>query len=109
MRNSKYRNNVVGKNTRPGSNLATGRNYDYDKEYQSSPEQKKKRSERNRLRKFLRLKVGDERDASHTKNGVRAKHRSKNRGSKSDMPGDVAARGGGNSRNKARRYYNSIT
>lgn len=49
---------------------------------------------RNKARKKLGLKVGDPRDASHTKNGIMAKHFAKNRGSKTDMPGDVRARGG---------------
>lgn len=48
---------------------------------------------RNKARRKLGLKVGDPRDASHTKNGVVAKHMSKNRGSKTDMPGDKRARG----------------
>jgi hypothetical protein len=49
---------------------------------------------RNKARKKLGLKPGNPNDASHTKNGVVAKHKSKNRGSKSDMPGDKRARGG---------------
>lgn len=72
---------------------------DYKKEYkkfQSSPEQKKKRADRNRQRKKLGLKKGDPRDASHVGNGkVVAKHKSKNRGSNSDQPGDKRARGKG--------------
>lgn len=52
------------------------------------------RVKRNAARKQLGLKVGDPRDASHTTNGVVAKHKSKNRGSKTDMPGDKRARGG---------------
>jgi hypothetical protein len=75
---------------------------DYKDEYrkfQSSPAQKKARAGRNAARKKLGLKKGDPRDAAHVKdkNGkvtVVAKHYSKNRGSKSDMPGDRAARGG---------------
>jgi hypothetical protein len=49
---------------------------------------------RNKARRDLKLKVGDPRDASHTKNGIIAKHKTKNRGSKDDMPGDKRARGG---------------
>jgi hypothetical protein len=70
---------------------------DYKDEYrrwQSGKKEKLKRADRNRWRKKLGLKKGDPRDASHTKNGVVAKHYSKNRGSKSDQPGDVRARGG---------------
>jgi hypothetical protein len=88
------RNRVVGKNKRPKSNLATGRNYDYDKKYQSTSKEKKRRANRNKSRKSLGLKVGDPRDAAHTKNGLVKKHRSNNRGSKTDMPGDKRARGG---------------
>lgn len=88
------RNKVVAKNTRSGSNLATGRNYDYDKKYQSSSSQKKRRANRNKCRKQLGLKVGDPHDAAHTSNGVVKKHKHNNRGSKTDQPGDRRARGG---------------
>ena len=47
------RNKVVGKNTRKGSNLKTGRRYDYDKEYQKSPEQVKNRVARNKARRQM--------------------------------------------------------
>lgn len=74
---------------------------DYKDEYrkfQSSDVQKKRRAERNKLRrngiKNGTVKKGDNYDMSHTKNGVVKKHRSVNRGSKSDMPGDKRARGG---------------
>ena len=32
------RNHIVGKNKRKGSNKATGRDYSYDKAYESRPE-----------------------------------------------------------------------
>ena len=51
------------------------------------------RIKRNQARKKLGLKVGDPRDASHTKNGVVAKHKSINRDYNSDMPRDKRARG----------------
>lgn len=75
------------------------RNYrDEYKKFQSSPEQMKKRAERNRLRRNAlkkgTVKKGDNMDMSHTKNGVVKKHRSVNRGSKTDQPGDRRARGG---------------
>jgi len=38
--------------------------------------------------------VGDGKDMSHTSKGLRLKPKSKNRGSKSDSPGDRRARGG---------------
>lgn len=65
-----------------------------DKKNNAKKANKKKRAKTNSARKKLGLKVGDKRDASHTKNGIRAKHRSKNRGSKSDQAGDKRARGG---------------
>lgn len=45
------RNNIIGKNKRKGSNKATGRDYSYDKKYESSPEQIKRRASRNAARR----------------------------------------------------------
>lgn len=45
------RNKIVGKNKRKGSNKATGRDYSYDKAYESRPEQIKRRASRNRARR----------------------------------------------------------
>ena len=45
------RNKIVGKNKRKGSNLATGRDYSYDKKYESSPEQIRRRASRNTARR----------------------------------------------------------
>ena len=50
MATSKYKNKVKATNKRPKSNKATGRNYDYDKKYQASEEQKKNRASRNSAR-----------------------------------------------------------
>lgn len=75
-------------NKRPGSNKATGRNYDYDKEYQSSPERKKYRAELNKAnRKDGTAGNGDKMDKSHTKSGklvneAQSKNRARNRGKK---------------------------
>jgi hypothetical protein len=67
----------------------------YQKKYNEKPEQRKKRSE---LVKINRDKGtygnGDGLDASHTKNGIKMKKASVNRGSKTDMPGDKKTRGG---------------
>lgn len=64
----------------------------YDSKYQKSPEQVKKRVERNRNRREAlkdgRVRKGDGKDISHTKNGLRVKPKSVNRGSSTDMPGD---------------------
>ena len=38
------RNHIVGKNKRKGSNKATGRDYSYDKAYESRPEQIRRRA-----------------------------------------------------------------
>jgi hypothetical protein len=73
---------------------ANAKKLEYQKEYNKKPEQRKKRGE---LVKINRDKGtygnGDGLDASHTKNGIVMKKASKNRGSKSDTPGDKRARG----------------
>lgn len=70
----------------------------YNKEFNKKTEQRKKRSELSTKRKKMiregKLKKGDSRDLAHTKNGIVLKHKSVNRGSKSDTPGDKRARGG---------------
>lgn len=70
-----------GKNKRKGSNESTGRDYSYDKRYESSPEQKKKRAARNAARRRLirsrgrsKLKGKD----IHHKNGNPLDNRSQN-------------------------------
>jgi hypothetical protein len=80
---------------------------DYKKEYskfQSTTEQKKKRAERNKIRRKALIngtvQKGDDYDMSHTKNGILKKHKSKNRGSKKDMKGDIKARGKGQKKNQ---------
>ena len=66
----------------------------YNKEFNTKPEQRAKRSE---LVKANRDKGtygnGDGKDLSHTPKGLVSKKQSVNRGSKSDMPGDKRARG----------------
>lgn len=47
------RNRIKAKNKRKGSNKATGRDYTYDKAYESRPEQIKRRASRNRARRRL--------------------------------------------------------
>jgi hypothetical protein len=66
----------------------------YQKEYNKKPEQRKKRAELVQARRDRGIygKGGD--DLAHTKNGLVRKNPSKNRGSRSDMPGDKRARGG---------------
>lgn len=60
------KNKIKAKNKRPGSNLATGRDYTKDKEYQSSEARKKYRAELNAYnRKKGTYGNGDNKDASH--------------------------------------------
>lgn len=97
--NTKKRNRMAGKgkNKRPKSNLKTGRNYDYDKAYQASPEQVKNRTARNKARKAAikagKVKLGNRaKDVDHKKPLAKGGSRSvkntrvisvkKNRGSK---------------------------
>lgn len=84
------------------------RNYkDEYKKFQSSPEQKKKRAARNKANRNARkkgiIKKGDGNDMAHTKNGIVKKHRSVNRGSNSDQPGDKRARGKGQKKKQPKK------
>jgi hypothetical protein len=73
---------------------AKKRHNDYQKEYNKSPDQVRKRVELNAVnRKRGTYGNGDGLDASHTKGGIVMKSASSNRGSKSAMPGDKRARG----------------
>lgn len=66
------KNKIVGKNTRPGSNKATGRDYSYDKKYQSTEIRKKYRSELNQEAKERGVygkRASKGVDLSHKKNG----------------------------------------
>ena len=73
---------VKAKNTRPGSNKATGRDYSYDKKYQSTPERRKYRAELNkeaRERGVYGKRDGMGKDLSHKKDGsVTLESRAKN-------------------------------
>lgn len=88
------RNKIVGKNKRKGSNKATGRDYSYDKKYESSPEQIKRRASRNAARRRILARRGKSamkgKDVDH-KNGnpldnrssnLRVESKKKNRGRK---------------------------
>ena len=94
MATSKYKNNIKAKNKRPKSNKATGRDYDYDKKYQASEEQKKNRASRNAARASVVKSKGKAavkgKDVDH-KNGnpkdnssknLRVESKKKNRGRK---------------------------
>ena len=76
---------------------ARERKAEYDKRFNSRPEQIKKRVELNRLNREHDKRYGkasrEGKDCSHTANGVVCKDSSLNRGSKTDMPGDRRARG----------------
>lgn len=75
------KNKIVGKNKRPASNKATGRDYSYDKEYQSSPSRVKYRQELNaEARKRGIYGKRATKDLSHTKSGKMVlESKSKNR------------------------------
>ena len=63
---------ITGKNTRAGSNKATGRDYSKEKAYQSSPERRKYRAELNaeaRDRGIYGKRSAMGKDLSHKKNG----------------------------------------
>lgn len=65
----------------------------YDTEFNKKAEQIKKRTELNKInRENGTYGNGDKIDMSHTKDGIKPKPQSENRGSKSDMPGDKRAR-----------------
>ena len=66
------KNKIVGKNTRPGSTKATGRDYSYDKSYQATPERKKYRTELNQEAKDRGIygkRTAMRKDLSHKKDG----------------------------------------
>lgn len=77
------------------------------KKFQSSDKAKNKRAERNKQNRKAKkkgiIKKGDGYDMAHTKNGVVKKKRSINRGSKSDQPGDIKARGTGQKKVQPKR------
>lgn len=98
MTQTKKRNRLAGKgkNKRPKSNKATGRDYSYDKEYQKSDQQVRNRVKRNTARKRAlksgSAKLGDGTDVDHSKplskggsnsrSNTRVIKRSKNRAKK---------------------------
>jgi len=72
---------ITGKNTRPGSNKATGRDYSKEKSYQSSPKRKAYRAELNAEARERGI-YGKRKsmDLSHTKDGKMVlENKSKNR------------------------------
>jgi len=65
------RNTIKGKNDRPGSNKATGRDYSYDKKYQKRKSRVKYRVELNKAnRRAGTYGNKDGKDASHTTKGT---------------------------------------
>lgn len=65
------------------------------KKINARPEERKKRSELVQERRKRGIYGEGGKDVGHTKNGYRMQDPAKNRGSKSNMPGDRRARGGG--------------
>lgn len=84
------KNRIVAKNKRSKSNLATGRDYSYDKKYQSSKKRRSYRAELNkeaRSRGIYGKRHAMGKDLSHTKEGgmvleSSTKNRARNRGKK---------------------------
>ena len=74
---------------------ARAKRLEYQAEYNKKPEQLKKRIELNRVnRERGQYGDGDGKDMSHKRNGrIVEESASKNRGSRSNMPGDRRARG----------------
>lgn len=74
---------IIGKNTRPGSNKATGRDYSKEKAYQSSPKRRAYRAELNaeaRERGIYGKRASKSLDLSHKKDGTMClENKSKNR------------------------------
>jgi hypothetical protein len=62
------RNKMAGKG-KSSNNEKTGRDYSKEKAYQSSPERTEYRNKLNKANRKMKSKVGDGKDASHTKDG----------------------------------------
>lgn len=90
------RNKIVGKNKRPKSNKATGRDYSYDTKYQNSKKQVANRVKRNAARRAMTAAKGKAalkgKDVDHkrplksggsnAKSNLRVTTKKKNRGRK---------------------------
>jgi len=92
----KYGSTVEGKSDIANAERARKVKYAKNKSINSQPEQKAKRRELEKKRRNMKEggKNLEGKDLAHTKNGIRVKDSSKNRGSKTDAPGDRRARGG---------------
>ena len=73
---------------------------EYQREYNKQEEQVKKRVELVKERRDRGIYGKGGKDVGHTKNGTRLQDPSSNRGSKSNMAGDVRARGGKKNKKK---------
>ena len=82
------KNTIKAKDTRKGSNKATGRDYSYDKQYQSTKERKSYRASLNKANRDAGTYGNkDGKDMSHTKSGKlvkesQSKNRARNRSKK---------------------------
>jgi hypothetical protein len=88
---TRNRNAGKGTNTRPGSNLSTGRDYTKQKALNATPTEIAKRVELNAINRKSQAEgkssVGDKKDVSHKKDGgtvmeAQSKNRARNRGKK---------------------------
>ena len=82
------KNTIKGKNKRPGSNKATGRDYSKQKKYNATPKQIAKRVELNRInREKGTYGNKDGKDVSHKSDGSTImESQSKNRARKGRIP-----------------------
>ena len=98
----KYGSTVPGKKKPKNAKRARKVKDSTTKKINSKPSQKAKRRalEKKRREMVKQGKNVEGKDVAHTKNGFRLKDSSKNRGSKSDMPGDKRARGKGRKKKK---------
>lgn len=92
----KYGSTVPGKRNTKRAKRARNKKKQYQKDYDATERQKKRRAELMRLNRQLGSKKGDGLDVSHQKDGsVKLEKASKNRGNKDNTIGDKKARGNG--------------
>ena|SRR5690554_4448253 len=98
----KYGTTVAGKSKPANAKRARKVKDATSTKVSARPDQKAKRRELEKRRREMKKRGRklDGKDLAHTKSGIRVKDSSKNRGSKSDMPGDKRSRGVGRKKKK---------